>query len=148
MPENQLNIYNRILSFRNYLAENYIGSTVPNSVSKIKTFYRYNRVYLPFIPPLNSKTLTRNDIISFRDLPTKEEIRLALEQLGDNLSLWILVILSSGMTRAESKSITNEMFFTWTYEHHRKDSFKEAMKCLSHKDDDVVCTCSLVRQKT
>ena len=139
VPENQLSIYNRIASFRNYLSENYIGSTVPNSVSKIKTFYRYNRVYLPFIPSLNSKTLTKNDIISFRDLPTKEEIRQALDESGDNLSLWILVILSSGMTRSEAKSITNEMFFTWTYEHHRKDSFKEAMKCLSHKDN-IVCT--------
>jgi integrase len=147
VPENQLSIYNRILSFRNYLAENYIGSTVPNSVSKIKTFYRYNRVYLPFIPPLNSKSLTRNDIISFRDLPTKDEIRQALNFCDDNISLWILVILSSGMTRSEAKSITNEMFFTWTYEHHKKESFKEAMKCLSHKDN-VVCTCSLVRQKT
>lgn len=38
-------------------------------------------------------------------------------------------------------------FFTRTYEHHRKDTFKEAMECLLHKDN-IVCTCSMVRQKT
>lgn len=111
VPENQLSIYNRIVSFRNYMADNHVGNTVSNSVSKIKTLYKYNRVYLPFIPSLNSKTLTKNDLISFRDLPTKDEIRQALNFCDDNQALWILVILSSGMTRAETKSITNEIFF-------------------------------------
>ena len=147
VPENHLSIYDRILSFRHYLACNYVGSTVSNSVSMIKTFYKYNRVYIPFIPPLNSKTIMKNDIISFWDLPRKDEIRLALEAAEDNIALWILIIISSGMTRAEAKSITNEMFFDWTKEYHGKDNFEDAMKCLSRKNN-VVCTCGLIRQKT
>ena len=147
VPENQLSIYDRILSFRTFMADNYVGNTIPNSISKIKTFYKYNRVYIPFIPPLNSKSITKNDIISFKDLPTKDELRQALKSADDNIALWILVILSSGMTRAEAKSITNEMFFNWTYEYHRKDNFKDAMKYLSRKNN-IVCTCNLIRQKT
>ena len=147
IPENHLSIYNRILSFRNHMVSNYVGNTVANSISKIKTFYRYNRVTLPFIPPLNPKSIKRNDVITFSDLPTKDEIRLALDFADDNLGLWILTILSSGMTRAEAKSITNEMFFDWTYEYHRKDNFEDAMKYLSRKNN-VVCTCNLIRQKT
>ena len=147
VPENRLSVYNRIVSFRKYLAENYIGNTVPNSVSKIKTFYRYNRVYLPFIPPLNSKSIRKNDIISFNDLPTKDEIRLALESCDDNIALWILVILSSGMTRSEAKSLTNEMFLAGTIQYHRKTDFKDAMEYLSRKDN-AVCTCNIIRQKT
>lgn len=147
VPENHLSIYNRILSFRNHMVGNYVGNTITNSVSKIKTFYRYNRVALPFIPPLNTKSIKRNDVISFADLPTKDEIRLALNFADDNLKLWILTILSSGMTRAEAKSITNEMFFDWTYEYHGKDNFGDAMKYLSRKNN-VVCTCNLIRQKT
>jgi hypothetical protein len=36
---------------------------------------------------------------------------LALQFADDNLKLWILTIISSGMTRVEAKSITNEDFF-------------------------------------
>ena len=92
VPENQLSIYGRILSFRNYMADRYIANTIINSVSKIKTFYHYNRVYPPFIPPLNLKSVRKNDVISFEDLPTKYEWRLALEFADDNLKLWIYVI--------------------------------------------------------
>lgn len=147
VPENKLSIYDRIISFRNYLADNYVGNTIPNSISKIKTFYHYNRVYLPFIPPLNTKNIRKNDVISFDDLLTKDELRQALEFGNDKLKVWILVILSSAMTRAEAKSITNEMFFDWTKEYHKKDNFKDAMKYLSRKNN-VVCTCKLIRQKT
>ena len=147
VPENQLSIYNRIISFRNFLAENHVGSTVSNSISKIKTFYQYNRVYLPFIPPLNPKTIRKNDVISFEDLPTKDELKLVLEFADDNLSLWIMVMISSGMTRSEAKSMTNEMFFKGTYEYHKKGDFEDAMKCLVQKNN-AICTCKLVRQKT
>lgn len=147
IPENQLSIYNRILSFRNYLADNHVGNTVQNAVSKIKTFYHYNRVYLPFIPPLNIKSIRKNDVISFEDLPTKDDLKLALDFADDNLKLWIHVILSSGMTRTEAKSITNGMFFKWTREYHGKDDFRDAMKYLSRKKN-IVCTCNLIRKKT
>lgn len=147
VPENRLSIYDRIVSFRNYMADNYIGNTIINSVSKIKTFYYYNRVYLPFIPPLNRKCIRKNDVISFEDLPTKDDLRLALKFADDNLVLWILTLLSSGMTRTEAKSITNGMFFKWTMKYHKKDSFEDAMKYLSRKKN-VVCTCNLIRKKT
>ena len=147
IPENRLSIYDRIISFRDHLIKNHIGNTIPNSISKIKTFYHYNRVKIPFIPPLNNKNINKNDIISFDDLPTKDELRLALQFADDNLKLWILTIISSGMTRVEAKSITNEMFFDWTRPYHKKDNFEDAMKYLARKNN-VVCTCKLVRQKT
>ena len=111
IPENKLSIYDRIITFRNHLTENHMANTITNAISKIKTFYLYNRVYLPFIPPLNRKQVRKNDVISFEDLPTKDELKDALKFADDNLSLWILVMISSGATRVEAKSITNEMFF-------------------------------------
>jgi len=147
IPENKLSIYDRIITFRNHLAENHMGNTISNAISKIKTFYLYNRVYLPFIPPLNRKQVRKNDVISFEDLPTKDELREALRFADDNLSLWILVMISSGATRVEAKSITNEMFFKGTLEYHKKDSFKDAMKYLARRKN-IVCTCKLIRQKT
>ena len=147
VPENRLKIYDRIVSFRNYLVKNHVGHTIRNSISKIKTFYRYNRVRLPFIPPLNTKTITKNDVIGFSDLPTKDELKLALQFADDNLKLWILVMVSSGSTRSEAKSMTNRTFFEGTRDYHKKDSFEKAMRYLSRKNN-VVCTCRLIRKKT
>lgn len=124
-----------------------MGNTITNAISKIKTFYLYNRVYLPFIPPFNRKQVKRNDIISFDDLLTKEELKEALRFADDNLSLWILVMISSGATRVEAKSMTNEMFFKGTETYHNKGSFKDAMKYLARRKN-IVCTCKLIRQKT
>ena len=147
VPENRLSVYDRIVSFRNFLVENHKGNTIKNSVSKIKTFYHYNRVYLPFIPPLNTKSIQKNDIIGFDDLPSKDEIRCALNLADDNLKLWIMVMLSSGTTRCEAKSITNETFFNGTMVYHRKDDFHDALKYLARSNNSV-CTCKLIRSKT
>ena len=109
IPENKLSIYDRIITFRNHLSKNHMVNTITNAISKIKTFYLYNRVYLPFIPPLNRKQVKKNDIISFEDLPTKDELRYALRFSGDNLALWILVMISSGSTRVEHWNTTKRI---------------------------------------
>ena len=147
VPENKLSVYDRIISFRNYLVGRHVLNTVENYVSKIKTFYRYNRVYLPFIPPLNGKSLLKNDVIGFDDLLTKDELRSALDYAGDDLKLWIMVLLSSGSSRMEAKSMTNQTFFDGTREYHKRDNFEDALKYLSRKRN-VVCTCRVIRQKT
>ena len=146
-PENKLMIYDRIISFRNHLIENHVGNTITSAISKIKTFYHYNRVYLPFIPPLNKKIVRKNTCISFDDLLTKDELRDVLAIACDDLKMWVLVMISSGSTRTEAKSMTNETFFRGTWDYHKKDNFEDALKYLSRKNN-VVCTCKLVRQKT
>lgn len=147
VPENRLRIYDRIMDFRNFLIENYTGNTISNSISKIKTFYHYNRVRIPFIPPLNRKAIRKNDAIAFDELLTKEELKSALEIADDELKLWILVMVSSGSTRRDAKSMTNRTLFEGTMAYHGKDNFPDALKYLSRKDN-VVCTCRLVRSKT
>lgn len=54
---------------------------------------------------------------------------------------------SSGSSRSEAKGLTNKTFYEWTFEYHRKDSFRDALKFLSKKDN-VVCACSLIQKKT
>ena len=147
VPENRLSIYDRIVSFRDYLIENHIGNTIPNTISKIKTFYHYNRVKIPFIPPVNGRHIRKNGLISFEDLPTKDELRLAMRFADDTLKLWIMVIISSGSSRCEAKSMTNRTFFEGTCAYHKRDDFKDALKYLSRKNN-VVCTLRLIRQKT
>ncbi|WP_407409508.1 hypothetical protein [Methanobrevibacter sp.] len=147
VPLHRLSIYDRIVTFREFLAENYLANTVISSMSKILTFYRYNRVDIPFIPRLNVKNLKFKEPVYFEDLPSKDELRLALENADDDLRLWILVLISSGSSRIDAKSMTNRTFFEGTWSYHKKDNFHDALECLACRDD-VVCTCELTRQKT
>lgn len=147
VPQNRLKLYTRLMSFRQFLIDNYTGNTISSNFSKIKTFYRYNHVTLPFIPPLNNKFLKRNPYLSYDDLLTKKEIKKALKIADDNIRMWIYVLLSSGTSKHEAQTITNQLFYEGTFEYHRKNNFKDALNYLS-KSDNTVCTCKLLRQKT
>lgn len=147
VPESKLKLYSRILSFRNFLIDNHVGNTISTTITKIKTFYHYNRITLPYIPPLNIRKIKKHDSISYEELLTKDEIRKAISIADDNLAMWILVLTSSGSSRCEAKSMTNRTFFEGTRMYHKKDDFRDAMKYLSRKNN-VVCTCKLLRQKT
>ena len=147
VPESKLKLYSRILSFRNFLIDNHVGNTISTTITKIKTFYHYNRITLPYIPPLNIRKIKKHDSISYEELLTKDEIRKALSIADDNLAMWILVLTSSGSSRCEAKSMTNEMLFKGTQAYHKKDSFEDALEYLS-RHDNVVCTCKLTRKKT
>lgn len=147
VPENELRVFDRINSFKRFLIQNHTGNTVTTSLPKIKTFYKYNRVKLPFIPPINKKMIKQNDFISYDDLLTKSEIKKGLSIANDVTKDWILVMVSSGVSLMEAKSMTNQTLFEGTYEYHKKDNFKKALRYLSRMDN-VICTCKLIRQKT
>ncbi len=55
----------KLVEYRHYMFQNYLANTITNAISKIKTVYMYNRVDVPFIPPLNSKFVRKNEVISF-----------------------------------------------------------------------------------
>ncbi|MBQ8017218.1 MAG: hypothetical protein IJ258_03840 [Methanobrevibacter sp.] len=147
VPQNRLKLYDRLMGFRQFLIDNHTGKTISSNLSKIKTFYKYNHVKLPVIPPINTKNIRKNPCISYDDLLTKSEIKKALKVADDNVGMWIYVMLSSGSSRSESKGLTNKTFYEGTFEYHKKDSFRDALRFLSKKDN-VVCTCSLIRKKT
>lgn len=89
VPQNRLKLYNRLMAFRQFLIDNHTGNTISSMLSKIKTFYKYNQVRLPVIPPVNTKNIRRNPCISYDDLLTKSEIKKALKIADDNVAMWI-----------------------------------------------------------
>ena len=147
VPLTQLKLFDRLNSFKQHLVENHIGNTITSTLTKIKTFYKYNRVDVPFIPPVNTKIISQNDCICYEDLLRKEEIRKAFNLADDDLKAWILTMTSSGASRCEAKSMTNEMLYNGTYSYHKKSTIEDAFKHLANADN-VVCTCKLKRKKT
>ena len=115
VPQNQLKLYNHLMSFRQFLIDNHTGNTISSNLSKIKTFYKYNHVKLPVIPPINTKNIRKNPYISYDGLLTKSEIKKALNVADDNVAMWIYVMLSSGSSRSEAKGLTNKIFYDGTF---------------------------------
>lgn len=147
IAEHDLSVYDRINNFKLYLVNNHTGNTPTSTLNKIKTFYQYNRIRLPFIPPINKKFVKQNDFISYDDLLTKEELLKGLRIANDYVRNWIMVMISSGSSRNECSLMTNQILYNGTFEFHQKDNFPDALKYLS-KHDNIVCTCKLIRMKT
>lgn len=147
VPEHQIALYDRLIDFREHLAENKLGSTTEKYVQTIKNVYKKNRVILPYIPPINKKTIRRNPYISFKDILTKEEIRKAISVSSPETKIRIMTMATGGYTNEETRILTNKQFYEDTYRYHQEDDPLEAMHKLA-KMDNVIWETQLIRQKT
>lgn len=84
-------------------SENLSRNYISKSISMIRTFYRHYGIELPYIPPLRRKT---HQLITSQDIPTKENIRRAISYANPKYKAMILLMSSSGMGRAEIRSLT------------------------------------------
>lgn len=146
-PEHLLSLYDRLLNYRNYLVETNTGGTVNKYYQIIKTIYKRNRVTVPYIPPLNMKSIKRNPYIDFNDILTKEEIRNAISIAKPDLQIRILAMATGGYSNEETKNLTNRQFFEDLYPYHQEDDPVEAMHKLASMDN-IIWETKLIRQKT
>lgn len=146
-PEHLLSLCDRLLNYRNYLVETNTGGTVNKYYQIIKTIYKRNRVTVPYIPPLNIKSIKRNPYIDFNDILTKEEIRNAISIAKPNLQIRILAMATGGYSNEETKNLTNRQFFEDLYPYHQEDDPVEAMHKLANMDN-IIWETKLIRQKT
>lgn len=147
IPEHQLSLYDRLLDYRNYLMEGNIGGTVSKYFQIIKTIYKRNRVTIPYLPPLNIKSVKRNPYISFNDILTKEEIRNAISIANPQVQIRMMAMATGGYSNEETKNFTNRQFIEDLYPYHQEDDPVEALHKLS-KMDNVIWETKLIRQKT
>ena len=71
-------IKNRLLGFRVYLSERYATNTCITTMTSVSTFYHHFDITIPKMPPF-SYDESPNDAIEYRDLPTIDDIRTAVE---------------------------------------------------------------------
>ena len=137
----------RLISFRLFLQENYLISTVKVHFQRILTIYRHFEIEIHNLPPINHKNTNKLRPIMFEDLPTKEIIKDAVNIANPIMKAIILFISSSGCARQETLNITIQDFIDATKEYHNSDDIYEIITILI-KRNDVVPTFKLKRQKT
>lgn len=100
----------RLIGYRSYLYENKVETTAIKYLTNIKTIYRHFEIELQCLPSFNSKQVNKPVEIRFKDLPTRKNIKDAYNISDPVTGLIILLIATSGMSKAEILNLSVEDF--------------------------------------
>lgn len=138
----------RLTGFRTHLIEQGNSkNSIVNKVNQIKALYRHNEIEIPQMPYLSDKNLKKAEPISYDDLPTKTIIREALDFGSLLVRAFILLQVSSGMGRAECRSLTIKDFLCSTDFFDENKTIKEMLIEMYRADTLIIPTFKLKRQK-
>ena len=100
----------RLIRYRSYLYENKVETTAIKYLTNIKTIYGHFEIELQSLPSFNSKQMNKPVEIRFKDLPTRKNIKDAYDIANPITGLIILLITTSGMSKAEILNLTVDDF--------------------------------------
>ena len=137
----------RLLTYRQYLLDNYALNTVKAMFGPILVIYRYYEIELFPLPPINTKAANTPQPVQFEDLPDKEIIRKAVDVATPTMKPIILFMASSGCAKRETLNLTIgdylEALSEYTSETNIFDIIEDLGDC-----EGVVPTFHIRRQKT
>lgn len=146
----------RLIDFRTFLAEKYLKNYAKNTFSRILTIYKHYEIEIHDLPPLSQKNFHQPNPISYKDLPDKDILGIALEISKPVMKAIILFMSSSGCARKETLNLTIQDFIDATIDYHTPPSQRkqnhtkniyEVLEILKDHND-IVPTFKLRRQKT
>ena len=141
------NLKNRLLQFRSYLISetNLRTSTIRTYLTNICAAYAHFDIEIPHLPHMN-----KNDEVqtTYFDLPTKEQIGMAVEIAGVRVGSLILFMASSGTGRTECANMTIQTFIDACRGYYTASTLPEIIHELSESIIEIVSTFYLFRQKT
>ena len=145
VPLKDRKVKKRLLDYRSHLFKsNYSNNTVKTYFTSVETFYTHFEIELPNLP--NAK-YDSEYITSYHDLPTRKDIRLALDISAIDVRSVILFMSSSGTAKAETLSLTVDDFIRACDDYHKGGRLEEILDELSEKSG-IVATFYLKRIKT
>jgi len=143
-PLNERKIKRRLVDFRKFLINSDLSArSAKTYFSKIKAFYRFHDIVLPDIPNVK---YSRDYQTSYKDLPTRKDIKKAVEISEVGMQAIILFMASSGTSKAETLSLTVGDFIKATSDYHDNTSIADILDCLENKS--IIPTFYLKRIKT
>lgn len=149
VPEHQLTIISRLEDFQDHLIEKeLIYGTIKEYMTKIKSIYHKNRVYIPYIEPLNPKQVKRREYIEYKDVLTKEELKKALQFMKPTAKARALVMIQGGLSNEECEHLTTTQFLSDLYQYHQCEDKIEALQWLADENNPVIWVARLIRKKT
>ena len=149
VPNHLLKVIDRIEDFQDSLInEGLKYNTIQLNVGKILTIYHKNRVNVPYIEPLNSKSVKRNPIIEFKDILTKEELRQVIPLLRLPIRARVMAMVQGGLSNEECEHLTTRAFIDELKPYHQKEDDVEALEWLRDETHPVIWVTKLIRVKT
>lgn len=140
-------IKTRLIQYRTHLVTetDLKTSTIQANMRRLYTLYGHFDVDLPKLPLLqgDDKVLT-----TYFDLPTKEQIKMALDVAGIRIASLILFMVSSGSGRTECANLTIKDFVDATSEYHTSETLEDIIEELYVCETPMIPTFYLLRQKT
>lgn len=145
IPLKQRRLKKRLLDYRTYLLDSDLSAnTVKTYFSKLKTFYKHYEIEIPHLPDVKYNSEYE---INYMDLPTRENIRDALDISPLPFKALILFMSSSGTAKAETLSLTVNDFIKGCSEYYKSNKLSIILEELSTRND-IVPTIYLKRIKT
>ena len=140
-------IKTRLLQFRTFLLTetNLKQSSIKTKMRRIITIYAHFDVEIPKLPMMQK---TDKNETTYFDLPTKKQIKMAIDIAGIRIASLILFMVSSGTGRTECANITIQDFFDATRDYHSTNTIPEIIEELYSCTEPIVPTFTLWRQKT
>ena len=136
-----------LLSYREWLYNEYNVSTAQLYLTAILTIYRHFEITIPPLPYFSKKGLKHSTPINYNDLPDRDLLSEVIQGCSPLARSLILFMSSSGVSRIDVLNLTIDDYLKATSEYHtHKDSVKLAIKEM--REQDIIPTFKLTRQKT
>ena len=147
IDKRQRSIRTRLLQFRTHLlTETEVKtSTVKAHITQLYTLYSHFDIELPKLPLLKDND---NNETNYFDLPTKEQIAMAVDTAGIRVASLILFMASSGTGRTECVNMTIQDFIDACSRYYTAETLPEIIEELHNSLEPIVPTFYLLRQKT
>ncbi|MEE0934899.1 MAG: tyrosine-type recombinase/integrase [Methanobrevibacter sp.] len=137
----------RLLSFRQYLIDNYSLNTAKSLFQPILVIYKYFEIEVFELPKINRKSVKVAKPIEFKDLPDKKIIRNALKIATPIMRAIILFMVSSGCARRETLNLTIGDYIDALSEYTTKNDIYDILSEID-SSKDIIPTFNVLRQKT
>lgn len=143
----------RLIQYRKWLLDNYKVSSANQYLVTIKSIYKHYDIEIHKLPTVSDKNINKSKNIVYEDLPTKEDIRLAISLANPLMKAIILFIINSGTSRSDVLNLRIVDYINCTHEFHNSntDDVYEVIDILNNLLDagiTVTPRLELKRQKT
>ena len=118
------------------------NNSINTYLANIKQIYKYHDIEIPTINNLRVRKTEK-----YEDLPTKKEIKHAINQSRTKMKAIITFIASSGLRRSDVANLTINDFIKATRKYHHSNNIRQVLTELSYQNH-VVPTWNITSIKT
>ena len=138
----------RLTNYMNHLKTEMTSNSAKTYLKIVKSFYHHHEIEIHKLPKFNNRNAKVNRPLTYNDLPTKMEIRQAVELSNPLMRSLLLFLSSSGVSKVDALNLTIQDFINSTTDFHNADNVADVIMELQDQWQQVIPTFRNRRQKT